>query len=94
MERMFFSRGDYPNLFWTPYKWHLLGTTKLVASDNSLPVWHNIAACKRYEVPDGTVEMTFIDLDVPGEEQPDDVCRWCLSMVRTLDSEGTPDQRV
>ena len=39
-------------------------------------------------------ELTFIDLAVPGEEQPDDVCSWCLQIVRSLDSRGLPDHTV
>ncbi len=92
MERMFIRRGDYPSLFYTPYKWHLLGLTEWTVIDNDQGVWYYHAACRRYKVPETRAEFTFIDLEVIGEEQPDDICRRCLRIVRVLDSEGISDK--
>jgi len=94
VERMFVRRGDYPSAFYTPYKWHLLGTGQWVVADHDQRVWYNHTACRRYEIPDTKAEITFMDLSVPGEEQPIDICRWCLDIVRVLDSEGISDERV
>ncbi len=92
MERTFIRRGDYPNNSWTPYRWHLLLAERLVVSDNDQQEWHAYAACRRYEIPQSREELTIIDLAVPGEEEPDDVCKWCLGIIRTLDAESISDE--
>jgi len=61
--------------------------------DNGEPIWYNRTACNRYEIPDTRVELTFIDHEAAGEEQPDLTCKWCLRIVRDLDSKGMTDEQ-
>jgi len=92
MERTLVRRGDYPNNFWTPYKWHLLGAEQLVETEQHKQEWHCYAACQRYELPLMRAEYTLWDFSVPDDEWMESVCKRCLRIIRALDSERASEE--